>query len=149
MNRVLNPDYVRDVRRSFESHAVTRMIRATMPLVEVGRVEVHVPHWAGIEQHSGFIHGGIVAMIVESVANHAAMTLVDSSRTVATVEMKLGFVSPVAGDRLIARGHVTRSGGTAITTEVDVFTIIKSEEHLCATAELIAMVVEHIAAVDT
>jgi hypothetical protein len=31
-----------------------------LPVIEHGRTEIHLPHWEGIEQQHGFVHGGIV-----------------------------------------------------------------------------------------
>jgi acyl-coenzyme A thioesterase PaaI-like protein len=35
-----------------------------LPVVEPGFAEIHVPHWGGIEQRHGFVHGGVVGMLL-------------------------------------------------------------------------------------
>ncbi len=82
------------------------LIRATLPVIEHGRTEIHLPPWEGIEQQHGFVHGGIVGTIADSAAGYAAMTVVAASASVLTVEYKLNLVAPADGQRLIARGQV-------------------------------------------
>ena len=83
-------------------------IRATLPVIEHGRTEIHLPHWEGIEHQHGFAHGGIVGTIADSAAGYAAMTVVPAGASVLTVEYKLNLVAPADGQNLIARGQVVR-----------------------------------------
>ena len=81
-------------------------IAREVAVIEHGRTEIHLPHWGGIEQQHGFVHGGIVGTIADSAAGYAAMTVVAASASVLTVEYKLNLVAPADGQRLIARGQV-------------------------------------------
>ena len=120
------------VRASFERQNAMRLIRATLPLVEHGRAEIHVPHWEGIEQQHGFVHGGVVGMIADSAAGYAAMTLVPDGASVLTVEYKMNLLAPADGERLIARGEVIRAGRTLIITRAEVLAVSEGRETLCA-----------------
>jgi len=120
------------VRASFERQNAMRLIRATLPLVEHGRAEIHVPHWEGIEQQHGFVHGGVVGMIADSAAGYAAMTLVPDGASVLTVEYKMNLLAPADGERLIARGEVIRAGRTLIITRAQVLAVREGHETLCA-----------------
>ena len=42
---------------SFARQQAMSLIRATMPLVEAGLVEIHLPHWEGVKQRHGFVPG--------------------------------------------------------------------------------------------
>ena len=86
MTRISDPHFAERVRASFALQNAMALIRTTLPLVEHGRTEIHVPHWTGIEQQHGFVHGGVVGMIADSAAGYAAMTLVPASASVLTVE---------------------------------------------------------------
>ncbi|MFL9985882.1 PaaI family thioesterase [Paraburkholderia sediminicola] len=64
------------IRASFmRQHAMT-LIQATLPVIEHGHTEIHLPVWSGVEQQRGFVHGGVVGMIADSAGGYAAMTLV-------------------------------------------------------------------------
>jgi len=135
-----NPDFVPSLHASFQKQSAMNLIRATLPLVEHGRTEIHLPHWDGIEQQHGFVHGGVVAMIADSAAGYAAMSVVPASASVLTVEYKLNFLAPATGEKLIARGQVIRSGRTLIVTKADVFAVEDGKETLCALMQQTIMV---------
>ena len=140
MTRLANPDFAECVTASFDRQTAMHLIRATLPVVEHGRTEIHVPHWDGIEQQHGFVHGGVVGMIADTAAGYAAMTVVPSSASVLTVEYKLNLVAPADGEKLIARGQVVRPGRTLIVTKAEVFAIKAGKETLCALMQQTIMV---------
>jgi uncharacterized protein (TIGR00369 family) len=140
MTRLANPDFAECVTASFDKQTAMHLIRATLPVVEHGRTEIHVPHWDGIEQQHGFVHGGVVGMIADTAAGYAAMTVVPSSASVLTVEYKLNLVAPADGEKLIARGQVVRPGRTLIVTKAEVFAIKAGKETLCALMQQTIMV---------
>ena len=116
------------------------LIQATLPVVEQGRTEIHLPHWQGVEQQHGFVHGGVVGMIADSAAGYAAMTVVPANASVLTVEFKMNLMAPADGEKLIARGEVVRAGRTLIVTQAEVFAVKDGEEKLCALMQQTIMV---------
>ncbi|MEZ5850277.1 MAG: PaaI family thioesterase [Hyphomicrobiaceae bacterium] len=130
------------VRASFERQNAMHLIHATLPVVAPGRTEIHVPHWQGIEQQHGFVHGGVVGMIADSAGGYAAMTLAPPGASVLTVEFKLNLVAPADGDKLVARGEVIRPGRTLIVTKADVFAIKGGKETLCAVMQQTIMALQ-------
>lgn len=140
MTQLANPDFAEFVTASFNKQNAMHLIRATLPVVEHGRTEIHLPHWDGIEQQHGFVHGGVVGMIADSAAGYAAMTMVPASASVLTVEYKMNLVAPAAGEKLIARGQVVRPGRTLIVTKAEVFAVKDDKETLCAIVQQTIMV---------
>jgi uncharacterized protein (TIGR00369 family) len=116
------------------------LIQATLPVVEQGRTEIHLPHWQGVEQQHGFVHGGVVGMIADSAAGYAAMTVVPANASVLTVEFKMNLMAPADGEKLIARGEVVRAGRTLIVTQAEVFAVKDGKETLCALMQQTIMV---------
>jgi uncharacterized protein (TIGR00369 family) len=140
MTHIANTHFAKRVRESFDRQNVTHLIRATLPVIEHGRTEIHLPHWEGIEQQHGFVHGGIVGTIADSAAGYAAMTVVPASASVLTVEFKLNLVAPADGQNLVARGQVVRPGRTLIVTKAEVFAVNDGKETLCALMQQTIMV---------
>jgi uncharacterized protein (TIGR00369 family) len=140
MSRIADPNFAAAVRTSFDKQSAMHLIQATLQLVEHGRTEIHVPHWGGIEQQHGFVHGGVVGMIADSSAGYAAMTMVPASASVLTVEYKMNLMAPADGEKLIARGQVVRSGRTLIVTKAEVFAIKDGKETICALMQQTIMV---------
>jgi len=140
MTHIPDPEFAERVHASFDRQNAMQLIQATLPVVEHGRTEIHLPHWDGVEQQHGFVHGGVVGMIADSAAGYAAMTMVPASASVLTVEFKMNLVAPADGEKLIARGQVVRPGRTLIVTKAEVFAIKEGKESLCALMQQTIMV---------
>ncbi len=128
------------VRASFDRQNAMALIKATLAELGHGRSEIHLPHWTGIEQQHGFVHGGVIGMIADSAAGYAAMTRVPANASVLTVEYKMNLVAPADGEKLIARGKVVRPGRTLIVTQAEVFAVKGDQETLCALMQQTIMV---------
>jgi len=140
MTMTLDPQVAQQVRASFARQHAMRLIRASLEVVEHGRTEIQLPHWEGVEQQHGFIHGGVVGMIADSAAGYAAMSVAPAGASVLTVEYKLNLIAPADGERLVARGTVVRAGRTLVVTRADVFAIRDGQETLCALMQQTIMV---------
>lgn len=140
MTHIADPHFAERVRASFDRQNAMALIQASMPLIEHGRTEIHLPHWSGVEQQHGFVHGGVVGMIADSAAGYAAMTVVPASASVLTVEFKMNLMSPADGEQLIARGKVVRPGRTLVITQAEVFAVQDGRETLCALMQQTIMV---------
>ena len=140
MSHISDPHFAERVRASFELQNAMQLIQATMPVIEHGHTEIHLPHWTGVEQQHGFVHGGVVGMIADSAAGYAAMTMVPATASVLTVEYKMNLVAPADGEKLIARGKVVRPGRTLIITQAEVFAVKDGRETLCALMQQTIMV---------
>lgn len=140
MTRSVDPNFAEHIRASFDRQNAMHLIRATLPVVEHGRTEIHVSHWEGIEQQHGFVHGGVIGMIADSAAGYAAMSMVPLSASVLTVEYKMNLVAPADGEKLIARGEVVRPGRTLVVTRAEVFAVKDGKETLCALMQQTIMV---------
>ncbi len=140
MAHIADPHFAERVHASFARQHAMHLIQATLPVVDQGRTEIHLPHWQGVEQQHGFVHGGVVGMIADSAAGYAAMTMVPASASVLTVEYKMNLMAPADGDKLVARGTVVRSGRTLIVTQAEVFAVKDGKETLCALMQQTIMV---------
>ncbi len=128
------------VLASFARQNAMHLIKATMPVIQHGLTEIHVPHWDGIEQQHGFVHGGIVGMIADTAGGYAAMTVAPDNASVLSVEYKLNLLAPADGEKLIARGQVVRPGRTLIVAKAEVFAVREGKETLCALMQQTIMV---------
>lgn len=130
--QTITHDFAQRVKASFDRQNAMALVKATIPMIEPGKVEIHLPHWKGVEQQHGFIHGGVVGMIADSAGGYAAMTLAPEDASVMTVEYKMNLLAPADGNKLIARGQVIRPGRTLIVTQVDVYAVQGIKEIRCA-----------------
>jgi uncharacterized protein (TIGR00369 family) len=129
-----NPDYAARVRASFARQKAVDLIGARLTSVEPGAVEIALDYRDDLTQQHGFVHGGLVGMIADNACGYAAFSLMPAEATVLTVEYKINFLAPAAGERLIARGRVLKPGRTLMIVEARVAALAEGRETLVATA---------------
>lgn len=106
----IEPAIERRIRDSFARMQAMATIGASVASVRVGEVEIALPFSASLTQQHGFVHAGVIAMIVDTACGYAALTLMPMDAAVLTTEFKLNLLSPAKGDRFIASGKVVRPG---------------------------------------
>lgn len=129
-----NPDFEESVRSSFARQKFMDYIGATIEIVEPGLCEIHLVPRDVLTQQHGFVHGGVLATLVDASAGYAAFSLMPADASPLTVEYKLNILRPGKGDKLIARSHVVKSGRTLSVVHADCFNVVKGEEEICVTS---------------
>jgi uncharacterized protein (TIGR00369 family) len=130
------------VRQSFARQEYMAAIGAELVHVAAGEVDIALPFSARLTQQDGYLHAGVVAGAADSACGYAALTTMDAGAEVLTVEFKINLLAPAAGERLVARGRVLRTGRTLTVCRGDAVTISGGQEKHVATltATLIAIV---------
>jgi uncharacterized protein (TIGR00369 family) len=98
-----------------------------------------------LTQQHRYVHGGIVGMIADSAGGYAAFTLMPAEASVLTVEYKINLLAPAAGERLVARGTVVKSGRTLAVARAEVFGITAGRQTLVASMQQTLMVMHGMA----
>jgi uncharacterized protein (TIGR00369 family) len=142
MTASASPDMVARIRASFDKQGLMATLGAELTVIETGRVEISLPVTATVSQQHGFVHAGAVAAIADSAAGYAALSLMPPGAGVLTTEFKINLLSPAAGDRLVARGRVVKSGRTLTLALTEVFAVSKDKEKLCAMLTATLMTIE-------
>jgi uncharacterized protein (TIGR00369 family) len=127
-----NPEFAARVRENFARQAALGLIGAELTRIEPGVVDIEVQYRPDLAQQHGYFHGGIVGMVADGAAGGAAFSMIPADSTVLSVEYKINFIAPAAGERLIARGRVLKPGRTLCICQVDVTVVRDGEETLCA-----------------
>lgn len=97
-----------------------------------GRATIEVPLEDKLKQQYGFAHGGVLSYLADNAMTFAGGTVVDK---VLTLEMKINYMRPATGDRLIARAEVLSSGRTQAVCQCKIYAVTEGEEKLCAAAQ--------------
>jgi uncharacterized protein (TIGR00369 family) len=100
------------LRESYARQAAMALIGASISGMEDGEVTIELPCRQDLTQQHGFIHAGIVTMIVDTACGYAALSLMPPGAAVLTVEYKVNFISPARGEKLVAKGRVLKPGKT-------------------------------------
>ena len=121
------------VRASFTRQTVMELIGGKLIRVLPGEVTIELPFREELTQQHGFLHGGVVTTIVDSACGYAALSLMPADSAVLTIEYKVNFMAPAAGEPIIAYGCVTKPGRTVTVCTGNVFAVNNGHEKLIAT----------------
>lgn len=109
--------------------------------VKWGRFESRVEITEDHRQQDGFIHAGVMATMADHTAGYSAYSTVPDDMKILTVEFKINFLRPAAGDALVCKSSVIREGRQIIISESEVFDIRNGEELQVAKAMVTLMAV--------
>ena len=126
-------DFEARIRESFSKQQVMETFGARITRVAPGEVDIELPFRMELTQQHGFLHAGVVTAIVDSACGYAAYTLMAADSEILTIEYKVNLLSPARGERIIARGRVTKPGRTVTVCAGDVFALVEGKEKLIAT----------------
>jgi len=101
--------------------------------IAAGEVDIALPFSERLTQQDGYLHAGVVAGAIDTACGYAALTTLDAGAEVLTVEFKINLLAPAAGERLVARGRVLRTGRTLTVCRGDAVTINGGREKHVAT----------------
>lgn len=117
---------------SFSRQGALTSWQARVTAVAPGSCEITLPMGPAVTQQHGFFHGGVIGTMADAAGGYAANTLLMPQRECLTAEYKINIVAPGAGDTLIARGKVLKTGKTLVVSSADVFVVKDGVEKLCA-----------------
>lgn len=108
------------------------LVGAELTAFTQGHATIEVPLEDKLKQQYGFAHGGVLAYLADNALTFAGGSVVDN---VLTLEMKINYMRPATGERLIARAEVLSSGRTQAVCQCRIFAVTAGEEKLCAAAQ--------------
>ena len=92
---------------------------AKLKHIEEGKAEVE-PYTEPFHfQHLGFIHGGVIATLLDNTGWYAAVSNVEKGYTAVTMEMKINYLKPAKGKYLEAIATVKSQGRTTSFVTID------------------------------
>lgn len=137
-----DPDFENRIRRSFDRQQFMATIGATLARVAPGEVDVELRSRDDLTQQHGFLHAGVLASAADSACGYAALSLMPAGAAVLSVEFKINMLAPAAGERIVARARVIRSGKTVTVCWGEVTAYSSSSEKLVATMVATMMTLE-------
>jgi uncharacterized protein (TIGR00369 family) len=127
-----NPAFEQRVRDSFAQQNVMKTIGAKIKSVTPGQVSIGIPYSDELTQQHGFIHGGIVATVLDSACGYAAFSLMPENAAVLTIEFKINLLSPAKGDWFEAVGCVKKPGRNITVSEGELYAYDGEDKKLIA-----------------
>ena len=118
------------VQRIFSAAAFLDLLGITLCGAGDGWCETRLPVAGRLLQQHGFVHAGVVSTLADHTAGGAARSSLGDDQDVITIEYKINFLKPAAGDRLEGRGTVLRVGRSVVVAESEVFAVKDRERTL-------------------
>lgn len=129
-----DPDYAAKVARVMAAQGFTKSIGTELLDVGPGTVEIALTPTPNLLQFTGALHGGVVSALADHAAGGAATSLYPADQIAVTVELKINFLEPAAGDRIVARAQVERIGRSICVVTSRVYGRSNGAERQCALA---------------
>ena len=89
--------------------------------IEAGRVSTVMEVQPRHLQHTGQVHAGVMAALVDHSMGSAAQTLAPAGCWAITAELKTSMLRPGKGQRLVCEAWVVKAGRTLSFTEGEVY----------------------------
>jgi uncharacterized protein (TIGR00369 family) len=126
----------------FETANFLRTLGVRLEAVGPDSCETSLLPTPALYQQHGFVHGGVITTLADHTAGGAARAAVPPGRDVLTLELKINFLRPGRGARLVARARTLRAGRSTVVSESEVFEITDGQERLVATLSSTLMIVD-------
>jgi uncharacterized protein (TIGR00369 family) len=117
----LDPDFKQKILNKSKGNLFMQDVGFKFNKIEPGYVETFLIVEQKHLQQMGFIHGGVTATMADITTGFAAFTLVNSNQSVVTVDLKVNYINPGNGHKLIAKGHVYKAGSKLIFCKTEIF----------------------------
>jgi uncharacterized protein (TIGR00369 family) len=142
MHQPRDPAFEARVRASFARQRLMHTLGVQLVRVAAGECDMEMPFSADFTQQHGFLHAGTLTSVVDSACGYAALSLMAPGAAVMSVEFKVNLLAPAAGEVLLARARVVRSGRTLTIVAGDGFMRARGEERHVFTMLATMMAIE-------
>ena len=129
-----NPDFAETTRRFLTEMPISKHFGFAVTGVAPGLFEITQPFRKELSFRPGIFQAGPVGTLADMAAACAGMTMLPRGWAASTVYYTIKLIAPAAGDKIVARGRVVRSGRTLSVAAADVYAVREGKETLCATA---------------
>lgn len=116
-----NPDFVKTIRENLNRQYFMAHNAMELTRIEPGYTEATlVIAQQHLQQHL-FVHGGATATMADIVMGFAAFSLAGAEEGTVTADLRVSYLNPGVGEKLIAKGWVVKPGNMLSFCESEVW----------------------------
>lgn len=131
----IKPERRQQLLESFQQSKMMRLFQAEVSEIGIGHFEIAVPKLDFMARPAGMFNGSTISALVDVSSGYAAASAKSEDGYFTTVELKVNFLNPAFGDKLIAKAQVVKNGKVLTVVRSDVFAVeVKGKENLVATS---------------
>ncbi|MEM9704756.1 MAG: PaaI family thioesterase [Pseudomonadota bacterium] len=117
-----------------KAHGFTKEADFSIRSFDEGRVVLEAPVTEKVQQFMGFVHAGVVAGIADHAAGAAYTTVLPEGHACVTIELKINYLKPAIGERIIADAKVIAPGKSIGVVSVETSVEKEGASKLCSVA---------------
>lgn len=137
-----NPNYKDYVRLKIDRNKFMQEIGFKIDDIKEGTVTGELVVSEMHEQQNGFVHGGVISTLCDMACGFAAYSLVAEGVQVFTTEIKVSYLRPGIGQKILAKGWVLKAGKMFHNCEAELYAENNGEQKLIAKASSTMAVVD-------
>ncbi len=137
----INPKYVEAISQVVNKSPYFSLLSMKIKNLEWGYSFLEVELGEKHLQPFGYVHGGVIASVMDATAFWAVFPQVKDGMGLTTVEIKVNYLAPVQKGRLVAKGRCIKIGRTLALGDA---TIYDDRENLIAHGTATMMVVPNL-----
>jgi len=126
-------EFLRLGREVLQAQSFGRLLGWELTRLSPGEAELQLTIDDRLLQQNGFAHGGVVSALADNALTFAGGTAMRVP--VVTSEMKVNYLRPAIGERLVARARAVHVGRSQAVCICEVFAVKDGREKLCALAQ--------------
>jgi uncharacterized protein (TIGR00369 family) len=108
----LNPKYIEVISEIVNRSPYFELLSMKIKTLEWGSAVLEVDLDEKHLQPFGYVHGGVIASVMDAAAFWAVFPQVKDSMGLTTVEIKVNYLAPVQKGKLVAKGRCIKIGKT-------------------------------------
>ncbi|WAC06719.1 MAG: PaaI family thioesterase [Thermodesulfobacteriota bacterium] len=110
------------IKRIFNKSPISKFLKAEIELLSSGFARIRIPFRSDFLQGFGVVQGGIIATAGDMAAAIALLTLIESNETMATIDLKINFLTPIKTSDIFSEGKIIHKGSLISLGEFEVKT---------------------------
>lgn len=134
MIKIYNTSYQERIKKFLDRQHFMKHIGFNLNIIEKGNTEGYLELRTIHQQQKGMVHGGVIATVADITMGFAAYSAVPEDHHVVTGDLKVSYLNPGRGERLVARGWVLKQGRKINFCESEVWAYTGNEGILIAKA---------------
>src|SRR4030066_236013 len=134
----LNPKYVEVISEVVNQSPYFALLSMKIKNLEWGTAVLEVDLEEKHLQPFGYVHGGVIASVMDAAAFWAVFPQVKDGMGLTTVEIKVNYLAPIQKGKLVAKGRCIKIGKTLALGDA---TIYDAKENLLAHGTATMMIV--------
>ena len=134
--RVQNETFADDIALVFENSNFVADLGIKLLACGVGSCASELVVTPRHLQHTGVVHAGVLATLLDNTAGAAAYTLMPRETNPVTLEFKLNLLRPASGERLECRASVLKAGKQFTVVESELYNLSGESSKLAAKASV-------------